>query len=358
MPSLQELLLKAEQRGASDLHLVVGLPPTLRVHTRILRLGENPLTAEEVRSLLDPVVDEEGWARLQQRRQLDLAIHPQGCCRSRLALFYQDRSLSASLRLIPTSLPEAESLGLPAALANFSRLTSGLVLLTGPTGSGKSTTMSVLIDRINRHREVRIITIEDPVEFKHTSRKSVILQRQVGEDTLSFADGLVSCLRQDPDVIVVGEMRDYETISVALTAAETGHLVISTLHTSSASETIQRVVDVFPAHQQSQVRSQLAGSLQGVLCQRLLPRLDQQGMALAFEVLMATRPVRHMIREGRVDQLANAMVGGKQQGMCPMDHCLRSLLDGGQISYDIALTHCSDPDSFDRLTEVGAPALL
>ncbi|MGE0488092.1 MAG: type IV pilus twitching motility protein PilT [Vulcanimicrobiota bacterium] len=356
--SIFGLLYQAHQRKASDLHLVVGLPVTLRLHGQIEPLGSSLLDEPQVRALLAEAIGDQEMARLEHEKEIDAGITVPDTGRCRVAAFYQKGSLSASFRLVPTELPSPGKLGLPAAVGYFSRLQNGLVLITGVTGSGKSTTMSIIVDQINRDRRSRIITIEDPVEYLHTSKRSVVLQREVRLDTDSYGKALRGVLRQDPDVIVIGEMRDHDTVSVALTAAETGHLVVSTLHTKTATETIQRVIDTYPANQQSQVRSQLADTLQGVICQRLIPNQQGNGVALAFEVLVVNRPIRTMIREGRLEQIPNALLTAKEAGCCPLDHCLRYLLDQGKIDYDAAISHCHDPESFDMLTGVGAPMLF
>ena len=358
MSAVLEFLTQGRERGASDVHLVVGLPATVRRQGRVEPLGHQPLEDAFLRAELDKLLSEEQQVRLKQELELDLALEIPGTGRCRASIFQQRGTISASFRLVPSVLPEAAGLGLPGALGYFSRLHNGLVLVTGVTGSGKSTTLSVLVDRLNRDRRGRIITIEDPIEYVHKSQRSVVLQREVGQDTHSYAGAVRSVLRQDPDVIVLGELRDRETIAAALTAAETGHLVLSTLHTKSAVDTIQRIVDVFPGEQQSQVRTQLAETLQGVVCQRLLPTADQQSQVLAFEVLILTHPTRTMIREGKLQQIPNQMISGKDMGMCPLDHCLRALLNQGRISYDTALEHCTDVETFDQLTAISNPQLL
>lgn len=355
MTEMEEYLKTAHEKKASDVHLVKGLPVTLRRYSKIEPLGSVPLDDAKLRSLVEEVVSKVDMERLESDREIDLAITVPGVCRCRVAVFYQMDSISASFRLIPNSLPDPSNLGLPAAVNYFANMPNGLVLVTGVTGSGKSTTMSILVDQINRQRRGRIITIEDPVEYVHTSKKCVVLQREVRQDTHSYARALRAALRQDPDVIVIGEMRDIETISTALTAAETGHLVVSTLHTKTAAETIQRVVDAFPGDQQNHVQAQLAETLRGVICQRLLPLVDGSGVALAFEVLVATHPIKTLIRDKKIEQLPNSMVTGKQIGMCPLDHCLRYLLDSGQISYDVAVTNCNDPETFDQLNDLNPP---
>lgn len=358
MSEILQMLASARERNASDVHLVVGLPPTLRCSGQIEPLGHEPLTDAYLRQQLFLLLNDDQKQRLTEDYELDLALEIPGTGRCRASLFFQRGTLSASFRLVPLRLPPATELGLPRAVDYFSRLQNGLVLVTGVTGSGKTTTLNILVDRINQERRGRIITIEDPIEYVHTSQRSVVLQREVGHDTRSFGRAIRSVLRQDPDVIVVGEMRDQETIAAALTAAETGHLVISTLHTKGAADTIQRIVDVFPGDQQSQIRAQISGALQGVVSQRLLPHVFQKRLVLAFEVLILTHASRTMIREGRLQQLGNQMISGKDMGMCPFDHCLRWLLDQQQISYDTAMEFCEDAETFDQLNAVGQPALL
>ncbi len=314
MHTLRELMERALEQEASDLHLVVGTPPCLRVHGAIQFLEGEPLTAQQIRDMVREILTPAQAQRLDADLELEFSYSEPSLGRFRAALFFERANLAAAFRVVPLRVRSVHELKLPPAVVDLARRTAGLVLIAGATGQGKTTTMNAMIDLINSERRARIITIEDPIEFVHRHRRSIVLQREVESDTHSFNRALVGALRQDPNVICVGEMRDLETIGTALTAAETGHLVISTLHTQSASQTMDRIIDVFPGHQQNQVRMQLANSLQGVICQKLLPRVAGDGRVLAFEVMMATPAVRHLIREGKMEQIHNVLVTGKEQG--------------------------------------------
>jgi twitching motility protein PilT len=291
--------------------------------------------------------------KFEEDLELDFAYSLPGRARFRVNMYRQRDALGAAFRLIPFEIKPLEALGVPAAVANFAMLPRGFVLVTGPTGSGKSTTLAALIDLANRNRRDHILTVEDPIEFLHGHQGCIVNQREVGEDTHSFTDALKHALRQDPDIIMVGELRDLETISVALTAAETGHLVFATLHTQDAAQTIDRIIDVFPPHQQQQVRVQLAGALQGVVCQTLAKTMDGDGRVAATEVLMATPAIRNMIREGKTHQIYSAMQAGAQYGMHTMDQHLADLVNNGQISYSTGMEKCHHIDDFNRLTGRG-----
>ena len=349
MKTVAELMALAVEREASDLHLVAGTPPSLRIHGAIHFLEGEPLTGWQIRELVQEILTPEQVQRLDQERELEFSYTEASLGRFRAALFFERANLTAAFRVVPLKVKSVQELKLPMAVHDLARKTAGLVLIAGATGQGKTTTMNAMIDLINSERRARIITIEDPIEFVHRHRRSVILQREVESDTHSFNRALISALRQDPNVICVGEMRDLETISTALTAAETGHLVISTLHTQSASQTMDRIVDVFPGHQQNQVRMQLANTLQGVVCQKLLPRVTGDGRVLAYEILVANPAVRHLVREGKMEQLHNVLVTGRELGMIPMDHCIRIQYERGLISYDTAMSHALDPESFKSL---------
>lgn len=356
--SLEELLAAAAGNRASDVHLMAGSPPTFRIDGHIRAAGQGSLTEADMREILKPLATEDHLNHLARHEAAEFSFHSDGAGRIRASLFMVRGGLAAAFRLVPGELPDPVGLGLPGAVRTLANRHSGLVLVTGMTGSGKTTTMNLMVDMINRTRAVRILTIEDPIEFVHTPRQSSVLQREIGLDAPNFPVALNESFRQDPDVIVVGEMRDLETISTALTAAETGHLVLSTLHTRSASDTIQRIVDVFPAAQQNMVRRQLADSLEGVVSQKLVPNMAGHGRSLAFEVLLVDAAVRSIIREGRMEQLPNSIMTGKKIGMFPMDHCLRYLLEKGRIDYATALSVANDPGAFDRVTGVGEPQLL
>jgi twitching motility protein PilT len=347
--TIRELMILALEREASDLHLVAGTPPCLRIHGAIHFLEDEPLQGDQIREMVQEILSPAQVKRLESELELELSYTEPSLGRFRVALFFERANLAAAFRVVPLKVRSVHDLNLPLVVHDLARRQAGLLLIAGATGQGKTTTMNAMIDLINSERRARIITIEDPIEFVHRHRRSVILQREVESDTHSFNRALISALRQDPNVICVGEMRDLETIGTALTAAETGHLVISTLHTQSASQTMDRIIDVFPGHQQNQVRLQLANSLQGVICQKLLPRVAGDGRILAFEIMIATPAVRHLIREGKMEQIHNVLVTGKEQGMIPMDHCIRLHYERGLISYDVAVSNALDPESFRSL---------
>jgi len=332
MLDIKTILVAAAAAGASDIHLTVGLPPVFRLNgeLRVQRQWE-PLDTATSTGLVRTLVGER-WEAFQEQREIDLAYSLPGVSRFRVNVFYQRGSVGAAIRLIPREIPSLESLGLPPVVGELAERRHGLVLVTGPTGSGKSTTLAALVDKINRERSCHIITLEDPIEYLHQHRRSIVNQREVGADTPSFASALRAALRQDPDVILVGEMRDLETIATAITAAETGHLVLATLHTSSAIQSIDRIVDVFPPHQQGQVRVQLADTLEGVITQQLLPRADREGRVAAVESLIATPAVKNLIREGKTHQIISSLQTGARYGMQTMEAALRLLVDQGAIA--------------------------
>jgi twitching motility protein PilT len=315
--------------------------------------GYDVLTASETRRLVYGILAQRQREKFEEELELDTSHSVPNAGRFRLNVFLQKDSVGAVLRAIPFKIVPLEKLGVPAVVGDLANLPRGLVLVCGPTGSGKSTTLASVVDIVNTTRPDHIMTVEDPIEFVHTSKRSVVNQREVGEDTKSFAAALKHVLRQDPDVILVGEMRDLETISTALTAAETGHLVFGTLHTQDAPQSIDRVIDVFPAHQQQQIRVQLAAALQAVVCQQLLPRLGGKGRAVACEVLIATPAVKNMIREGKVHQIYSAMQGGGKYGMQTMDQSLADLVRGSKISLEVALERCHHEDELRRLVAGG-----
>lgn len=351
---LDSLLSELVAARGSDLHLSAGLPPSLRVDGHISPLEHDVMTGSEIRRMVYDVLTQKQRERFEEQLELDASHSVPTLGRFRMNVFLQKDSVGAAIRAIPSEVVPFEKLGLPGPVANFAELPRGLVLVTGPTGSGKTTTQASLIDRINKSRAVHIMTVEDPIEFLHQHRKAVVNQREVGEDTRSFSEALRHVLRQDPDVILLGEMRDLETISAALTAAETGHLVFGTLHTQDAPQSIDRVIDVFPASQQTQIRVQLAASLQGVVTQQLLPLATGRGRAVATEVLVATPAVRNLIREGKTHQIYSAMQAGGQYGMQTMDHSLSQLVKRGMVSMQSALERCSDPDDLRRLVASAA----
>ncbi len=333
--SLRELLEMLVETGGSDLHLKVGSPPTIRRSGELVRLGKEPLRPDDILPLVAPAMTEEHRTALERERDVDFAVSIPGLARFRASLFHQRGSVSAVFRSIPFDVSTLPELGLPPQVAELASLESGLVLVTGPTGSGKSTTLAAMVDHINSTRRVHIITLEDPIEFVHRDRTAVINQRQVGLDVPGFAAGVIRSLRHDPDVILIGEMRDLETIEAALTASETGHLVLGTLHTAGAVQTVDRILDIFPEGKQALVRVLLAQTLRGVLSQRLLPAA-RGGRVPIMEVLVGTRAVRAMIREGKTHQLESAMQSGASAGMRTMRAALREALELGLVSGETA----------------------
>jgi twitching motility protein PilT len=350
--SIDELLEQCVALGASDLHVTVGSPPVVRVRGKLQALeGAAPLDAETTQALLYRVLSTEQQKRLELERQIDLAHAVPGLARFRVNVYFQRESLGAAFRQIPQDIKSLEELGLPATLHELTKKPRGLVLVTGPTGSGKSTTLAALIDEINRTRADHILTIEDPIEFIHPHKRCIVNQREIGSDATGFGEALRAALRQDPEVILLGEMRDLETIATALTAAETGHLVFGTVHTQSAPQTIDRIIDVFPAAQQAQVRIQLASTLQAVVTQALLPRKDGSGRVAALEILLPDDAVRNLIRQGKVEQVYSVMQTGLGRGMQTMEQALADLVFGEMISQEIALGATNRPDQLVGLLE-------
>lgn len=347
---VNELLEIVLERGASDLHLTVGAHPTIRVHGDLYPLTEFPvLKPGPLRKMIYAILTQKQREKLESELELDMSHPLPGKARFRVNVFFQRDSIGAVMRVIPMNILPLEKLGLPPVLSSFAYLPRGLVLVTGPTGSGKSTTLASIIDIINRERPVHIMTVEDPIEFLHTHKRAIVNQREVGEDTHSFANALKRVLRQDPDVILVGEMRDLETIATAITAAETGHLVFGTLHTQDAPQSIDRIIDVFPPHQQQQVRIQLASSLQAVCTQQLLQTADGKGRVVACEVLICTPAVRNLIREGKTHQIYSVMQAGGRFGMQTMDQSLAELVKAGKITLDMARERCANEEDLMRL---------
>jgi len=348
---LDDVLTRMVDAGASDLHLTSSAPPMVRLAGALQPLeGFAPVDGESLRRTIYSILTQRQRESFEADLELDFAYALRGKARFRVNLYQQRDSIGGAFRVIPYEIKPLEELGVPPVVSSFANLPRGLVLVTGPTGSGKSTTLAAIVDLANRTRPDHIMTVEDPIEFLHRHKMSIVNQREVGEDTHSFAAALKHVLRQDPDIILVGEMRDLETISVALTAAETGHLVFATLHTQDAAQTIDRVIDVFPAHQQQQIRTQLAASIQGVVCQTLCKRADGPGRAVATEVMVATPAIRNLIREGKSHQIYSAMQAGAQQGMHTMDQHLADLVKTGRISYEVGLEKCHHVEDFNRLT--------
>ena len=348
--SLDELLLELLRVGGSDLHLSADAPPRYRVHGDLEDVpGYGALTSTAIRDAVYSILTERQKKTFEDELELDLAYELTGAARFRVNVMRQQGKITAVMRSIPWEIMPLEALGMPAELGDLANLPRGLVLVTGPTGSGKSTTLAAIIDKANRTRQSHIVTIEDPIEFVHPHRKSTVNQREVGEDTKSFAEALRHALRQDPDIILVGEMRDLETIGTALTAAETGHLVFGTLHTSSAGSTIDRIIDVFPQGQQDQIRTQLASSIQAVVCQALCKTADGQGRVAATEVMIATPAIRNLIREGKLQSIPSALQTGSKFGMHTLNQDLASLVESGKITYETAVLKCSDVNELNQL---------
>jgi twitching motility protein PilT len=353
---LNDYLFDAIRMGASDLHVTVGLPPMVRVRGEVQPLDYPPLTANVTRELIYDILSNDQRQKLENDWELDFAYSLPRTARFRVNVYFQRGSLGAAFRTIPHEIMSLSQLGLPKAVEDLTEKPRGLVLVTGPTGSGKSTTLASMINRINETRSEHIMSVEDPIEFLHQHKKCIVNQREVNQDTKSFAQALKHVLMQDPDVILVGEMRDLETISLAVTAAETGHLVFGTLHTQDAPQTVDRIIDVFPPHQQHQIRTQLANALQGILTQTLIPRRDGKARVVAVEILIPTPGVRNLIREGKNHQIYSAMQTGGKYGMQTMDSALVDLLRRGQISREEAEKRSSNPDELRRLaggTSVG-----
>jgi len=343
---IKELLIITKEKDASDLHLNVGVPPVLRINGKLEKLNLPELTQEDTHNMIYSILNEKQETDFEKCGELDLSYELANLARFRVNVFKHRRGEGAAFRLIPEKIKTLSELNLPSILSTFTDKDKGFVLITGPTGSGKSTTLAALIDIINKKRYDNIITIEDPIEFVHYHQNCLISQREIGSHTKSFASALRSALREDPDVILVGEMRDLETISMALTAAETGHLVFSTLHTISAAETIERIIDVFPPHQQNQVRMQLAGTILGIIAQTLLPTLDEKGRVPAIEVMIANPAIRNLIREGKVHQIPSTIQTSKKEGMQSLDQSLKDLVREDKISREEAIKKAIDKKAF------------
>jgi twitching motility protein PilT len=346
-----DLLTEVAHRGGSDLHMAVGRRPTMRHNGVLVELDAPVLNPRNTRSLVLSIMNEEQRDALERDWECDFAYSISGVARFRVNAYWQRGSVGAACRYLPPTIGSFAELGLPPIMEELACRPRGLVLVTGPTGAGKTTTLASVVDYINTNRSVHIITVEDPIEYVHRHKKSIVTQREVGSDTKGFANALRYVLRQDPDVVMIGEMRDLPTIQAALTAAETGHLVFATLHTQDSAQTIDRVIDVFPPGQQQQIRIQLAGSLMGVVAQQLLPTADGLGRVLVCEVLIPTPAVRNLIREAKTHQLATVMQTGRQHGMVTMDEALADKYRQGLISYEMALTQALDPAVLRTLVE-------
>jgi twitching motility protein PilT len=351
---MAEILREVINQGASDLHLAVGVPPVVRIDGHLRGLDYPTLSPNEARELVYSILSQDQRQKLETDWEVDLSYSLYGQARFRVNAYFQRGTLGAAFRLVPVAIKTVEELGLPKILHSFCHKPRGFVLVTGPTGSGKSTTLAAIIDEINEKRADHIVTIEDPIEFLHQHKRCVVNQREVGTDTKAFPAALRAALRQDPDIILIGEMRDLETIQIALTAAETGHLVFATLHTQDCPQTIDRMIDVFPPYQQEQIRVQIAATLEGVVTQQLLPKASGQGRVAACEVLISTPAARNLIREGKTHQLYTVMQTGGQQGMQTMNASLADLVRRGQITRDLAMRRSSVPDELERLMLMSA----
>lgn len=343
---IAELLAFTKQQGASDLHLSAGLPPLIRLHGSLRRLKMNPLSREELRRMLYAILSEEQRKRFEKDLELDFSHSVDGIARFRVNMFRQERGEGAAFRIIPSETPTLAQLNMPPILAELCLKEKGLILVTGPTGSGKSTTLAAMVNHVNENKSCHVITIEDPIEFVHVPKNCLIHQRELGEHTHSFAAALRSALREDPDVILVGEMRDLETTSLAITAAETGHLVMATLHTNSAAKTLDRAIDIFPPESRDQVRTMLSESILAIIAQALIPKRDGTGRVAALEILVATTAVRNLIRENKTFQIPSLIQTGQQFGMQSLDSHLRELVNRGIIAKEEALKKALDPKLF------------
>ncbi len=346
---MEALLRAAVEKRASDVHITVGVPPVLRLNGSLVRTEAAPLSVHDTRAMLEAITSPEQQDKFWQTGELDFSFAIPGLSRFRVNAFRQRGSAAIAIRVVNERIATLDELGHPEILKSLARMPRGLVLVTGPTGSGKSTTLAAMIDLINNERACHVLTLEDPIEYLHKHKKCIVNQREIHADSKSFANALRAALREDPDVILVGEMRDVETIGIAVTAAETGHLVFATLHTCDAAQTIDRIIDVFPPHQQQQIRIQLSLTLQGIVSQQLLPRLDGSGRIVAHELLMVTPAVRNLIREGKTHQIASVIQTGARFGMQAMDFSLRDLFRRGLISYEDALERSMNPENFIRL---------
>jgi len=343
---IAQLLTFTKQAGGSDLHLSAGSPPMIRVSGEMRRLKLPMMAKEDIHHLIYDMMDDEQKKRFEETKELDFSRQLGNIARFRVNVFFNQHGEAAVFRTIPTKVLSAEELNLPPVLLDLAMKERGVVLVTGPTGSGKSTTLAAMIDYVNKRKHGHILTVEDPIEFQHESKMCLVNQREVGPHTRSFANALRSALREDPDIILVGEMRDLETISLAITAAETGHLIFGTLHTSSAAKTVDRIIDVFPADQQDQIRAMLAESIEGVIAQRLLPKKDGVGRVAVYEIMIASTAIRNMIREGKTFQIPSIIQTGVAEGMQSMDMALKKVVNEGLVDPEVALAFAHDKRSF------------
>lgn len=345
---LLSLVKYATDNNASDIHITVGVPPVLRINGSLINFSGTILKPDDTRKLIKQVLDDRQLKELEEYGEIDTSFSSAGIGRFRVNVYKQRGSYGMAIRIIPLEVPTIEELGLPPIVKDLARLPRGLILVTGPTGSGKSTTLASMINLINEEKNYHILTLEDPIEYLHKHNKSIVNQREIGSDSRSFANALRAALRQDPDVILVGEMRDLETISIALTAAETGHLVLSTLHTIGAAKTIDRVIDVFPPHQQQQVQVQFSSVVQAIISQQLLPRVGGDGRVAAFEIMVANGAIRNLIREEKIHQIDTAIQTGGKSGMKTMDNSLLELFNKGIITKDTVLSQAVNHDMIRR----------
>ena len=344
MPTLEEILTVAYNAGASDIHITVGLPPIMRLNGHLMKMDYPVLTANDTLELCVNMLKPKQRERFEERGEYDMSVAFPGIGRYRVNVFKQRGCIGIALRTVTTEIPQAEQLGIPQSVIDLYTRKRGLILVTGPTGSGKSTTLASIIDKINKTRDAHIITLEEPIEYSHSHNMAMVNQREIGQDTESFANALRAALREDPDVILVGEMRDYETISTALTAAETGHLVLSTLHTIDAASTVDRIIDAFPPHQQQQIRVQLSAVLVCIISQTLVPNITEDGRVAAFEVMHANAAVKNLVREGKSHQLPSVIQTSKREGMCTMDDYLLQLYMSRKISRENCIQYAQNPD--------------
>jgi twitching motility protein PilT len=345
--SIDEMLNAALEKGASDLHVTVGVPPKIRVDGELINLSDDRIMPDDAENLIMPIVPQHSQGQLHEMGETDFSYAIHGAGRYRVNVFKQRGSHACVIRLVGTEIPTPEELGLSESVVELAEMHKGLVLVTGPTGSGKSTTLATLVEVINKTHNKHIITLEDPIEYLHRHDRSIVNQREIGIDSHSYASALRAALREDPDVILVGEMRDLDTISTAITAAETGHLVFSTLHTTGAANTIDRIIDVFPPHQQQQIRIQLAGVLEAVVSQQLLPRISG-GRIAAMEVMRTNPAIRNLIRESKTHQLDTIIQTSRKSGMITMDEAIHGLYENGEITKDTALEYAQDPQNMKR----------
>ncbi|MGO9613699.1 MAG: type IV pilus twitching motility protein PilT [Dissulfurispiraceae bacterium] len=349
---IETLLSLTKEHGASDLHISAGIPPTIRLHGMIKRLEMDPLTNNETHKMISDIMTDDQRARFERELELDFSISISGVSRFRVNAYQQERGESAAFRIVPSESPTLSQLNIPPIIAECALKERGLILVTGPTGSGKSTTLAAIVNHINENKYAHIITIEDPIEFLHTPKNCLINQREVGQHTHSFSAALRSALREDPDVILVGEMRDLETTSLAITAAETGHLVLATLHTNSAAKTVDRVIDIFPAESRDQVKTMFSESIVAIISQALLPRSDGKGRVAALEILIANAAVRNLIREGKTFMIPSVIQTGQQHGMQSLEQVLKELIHKGIVTREEAATKVVDVKSLADIRDI------